>query len=290
VRHTLSPVARSSLLCAILIVVLVVTLAACSQATSTSTGVSSSPSTATSQQTKQSTPASSTAVTATSTSTSAPPSGSDSTSTTAVSGDIQPQYQFVQAISDVHAYASPGGAKLHTFTQINILGQLTTMPVTGPSTEQGGRVWYPVLLPMRPNGSTGWVSSDEVVAAWQSAAIVVQLADRRLTVYQRGVELASYPIGIGTDTNFTPTGNFFVTGILKRRNPNGAYGPYALGTSAFSEKLTDWPGGGVVGIHGTNDPSSVGRNVTHGCIRLYNKDITELVTKITLGTPIFIRP
>jgi lipoprotein-anchoring transpeptidase ErfK/SrfK len=94
---------------------------------------------------------------------------------------------------------------------------------------------------------------------------------------------------VGTGSNRTPTGTFFVIGVITP-DPSGPYGPYALGTSAFSDTLTDWPGGGVIGIHGTNNPSSVGRSASHGCIRLYNHDITQLAQMVSAGTPIFIRP
>jgi lipoprotein-anchoring transpeptidase ErfK/SrfK len=120
-------------------------------------------------------------------------------------------------------------------------------------------------------------------------AMVIELAAHRLTLYDQGRKVADYPVGVGTATNPTPTGTFYVIGVI-RPNPSGPYGPYAIGTSAFSETLTDWPGGGVVGIHGTNDPSSVGRNVSHGCVRMNNDDITELAPAISPGTPIFIRP
>jgi lipoprotein-anchoring transpeptidase ErfK/SrfK len=101
--------------------------------------------------------------------------------------------------------------------------------------------------------------------------------------------VASYPVCIGTSTNPTPTGAFFALGVIEP-DPGGAYGPFAIPTSAYSETLTDWPGGGVVGIHGTNSPDSIGKSISHGCIRMYNKDITELTRGIAPGTPIFVLP
>jgi len=196
----------------------------------------------------------------------------------------------VQALSDVHAVASPGGKAVKTFAQINVLGQLTSLLVTGPAVDKGGRTWYPVRLQMRPNGSTGWVSSDEVVLTTETVALVVTLSAHSLTLYNQGAEVATYPVGLGSKADPTPTGTFFVIGVLQPADPNGAYGAYAIGTSAFSDTLPNWPGGGVVGIHGTNEPSSIGKNVSHGCIRLNNKDITALAQAVNLGTPIFIRP
>ncbi len=196
----------------------------------------------------------------------------------------------VLALTDVRAAASPDGAPVETFSQINVLGQLTTLPVIGPTVEKGGRTWYPVLLPMRPNESTGWVSSDEVMPTTVTAAMVVHLSAHSLTLYSQGAEVATYPVGLGSKADPTPPGTFFVTGVLQPGDPDGVYGAYAIGTSAFSENLKDWPGGGVIGIHGTNQPSSIGKNVSHGCIRLSNADITALANAVTLGVPIFIQP
>jgi lipoprotein-anchoring transpeptidase ErfK/SrfK len=202
---------------------------------------------------------------------------------------IQPYYEVVQAKGAVHALAAPAGATLRTFDRLNELRAVTTLLAVSPPPSWGAQGWYEVLLPMRPNGRKGWVSSDQVSASLVTTAVVIRLAAHKLTLYDRGRESATYPVGVGSATNPTPTGSFFVTGVLKG-NPSSAYGSYALGTSAFSDTLTDWPGGGVVGIHGTNDPSSVGRNVSHGCIRLRNADITQLASAISLGTPIFILP
>jgi lipoprotein-anchoring transpeptidase ErfK/SrfK len=70
---------------------------------------------------------------------------------------------------------------------------------------------------------------------------------------------------------------------------SGAYGPLAFGTSAYSPKLTDWPGGGAVGIHGTNEPQRVPGLPSHGCIRLRNKDILRLGRLMPVGTPVLVR-
>ncbi len=202
---------------------------------------------------------------------------------------IQIYYETVQAKGEVHALASPAGAAVQTFERINELRAVTTMLAVSSPSSGGAQGWYEVLLPKRPNGSKGWVPGDEVSASLVTTAVVVRLGAHKLTLYDLGRESATYPVGVGSAANPTPTGDFFVIGVLKG-DPSSAYGSYAIGTSAFSDTLTDWPGGGVVGIHGTNDPGSVGRNVSHGCIRLRNEDITQLARAISLGTPIFIFP
>jgi lipoprotein-anchoring transpeptidase ErfK/SrfK len=221
------------------------------------------------------------------TTTTAPPTTTTIPASAVVDGVlIEPSYRVVQAIGTVHVADSPGGKTVQTIERLNVLKVVTTMLATGSSI--GLRpVWYEVLLPSRPNGSTGWVSSDEVHASRVSTAIVVKLGTHRLTICYQARVVASYPICVGTAKRPTPTGTFYAIGVLIG-DPGDAYGAYAIGTSAFSDTLTDWPGGGVVGIHGTNNPSSIGRNVSHGCIRLKNSDITQLAQMVSLGTPIYI--
>ena len=87
----------------------------------------------------------------------------------------------------------------------------------------------------------------------------------------------------------TPTGRYYVVELLKQPDPNGVYGPYALGTSAFSQVLYHFGGGpGQIGIHGTDEHGSIGQSVSHGCIRLRNRDIVRLAHVLPLGTPITI--
>ena len=85
----------------------------------------------------------------------------------------------------------------------------------------------------------------------------------------------------------TPAGHFYV--LEKLRTVNAPiYGPYALGTSAYAPTLSEWPGGGVVGIHGTDEPSLIPGRPSHGCIRMRNEDISRLWAMISIGTPIEI--
>ena len=115
-------------------------------------------------------------------------------------------------------------------------------------------------------------------------------AKRTLTLYRRGVFVMKFPVAVGKASTPSPTGLFYVTDKIATGQPGGAYGPYALGLSGFSNVLFTFGGGdGEVGIHGTNETSSVGHPVTHGCIRLYNRDITKLYSKIWIGTPVVVR-
>jgi len=148
-----------------------------------------------------------------------------------------------------------------------------------------------VYLPVRPNGSTGWVERSAVDLYSTNFAIDVYLADHELTVSQDGVVVATYPIGTGQDELPTPGGVYFLRELLAPPNPNGPYGPYAYGLSGFSPVLDNFKGGdAVIGIHGTNQPESIGGNVSHGCIRMNNDDITALVQtwQLPLGAPVYI--
>jgi lipoprotein-anchoring transpeptidase ErfK/SrfK len=109
----------------------------------------------------------------------------------------------------------------------------------------------------------------------------------RATLFRDGRAIWRAPVGVGRASLPTPTGHFYVT--EKRISTGGSlYGPYALGTSAYAPTLTEWPGGGVVGIHGTDEPQLIPGRPSHGCIRLRNSDIARLWPLIEVGTPIEI--
>ena len=165
-------------------------------------------------------------------------------------------------------------------------GSPLTFLVDGQTTNR-----YKVLLPIRPNGSTGWVDPTSVKKYVHDYKIVVELSAFRLTVY-KGKEIAlTEKIGVGTDQLPTPNGRYYLKELLKAPNPNGIYGPYAYGLSGFSQQLKKWNGGdGVIGIHGTNQPELLGRNISHGCIRMSNAGITKLVSFLPLGTPVIVQP
>jgi len=149
--------------------------------------------------------------------------------------------------------------------------------------------WLRVQLPVRPNGSSGWVRTDQVRVAGVPYRLDVHLAAHRLELYSFDALERTFPIGVGTRETPTPGGTFYLKELLRPPDPSGPYGPYAYGLSGFSNTLKSFAGGdGVIGIHGTDDPSAVGRDVSHGCIRLRNADITALTKALPLGTPVRI--
>jgi lipoprotein-anchoring transpeptidase ErfK/SrfK len=167
-----------------------------------------------------------------------------------------------------------------------------TVVLVDQTRDVGGQTWRKVWLDMRPNGTRGWVEQlqDGPLALYPTTSkIVIDLSQRRLTVFQHGGEVASFPVAVGRPGLATPTGFFYVTQKLRPPSPNGAYGALALGTSAFQPKLSNWPGGGVVGIHGTNQDALIGKAISHGCVRMHNKDILEVSRLVPTGSPVVIQ-
>jgi lipoprotein-anchoring transpeptidase ErfK/SrfK len=147
-----------------------------------------------------------------------------------------------------------------------------------------------VLLPIRPNGSTGWIERNDVTLSQHDYRIVVALAAHIITVFKGDAVFDQEPIGVGTKDTPTPGGTYYTKELYKLPTANGPYGPYAYALSGYSDVLTDFAGGdGVLGIHGTNDPSAIGHDVSHGCIRMSNPGITKLAQTLPLGVPVEIQ-
>jgi hypothetical protein len=151
-----------------------------------------------------------------------------------------------------------------------------------------GRVWVKVRLPVLPNGTVGWVPR-RALGAYQAVRthLVVDRAALTAVLYRDGEPIFNAPVGAGAAAWPTPRGVFTVRSKLTRyRSP--FYGPLAFGTSARSAVLTDWPAGGFVGIHGTNEPELIPGHVSHGCIRMRNHDVVRLGRLMPVGTPLTI--
>jgi lipoprotein-anchoring transpeptidase ErfK/SrfK len=118
--------------------------------------------------------------------------------------------------------------------------------------------------------------------------LLIDLERLRATLRRDGRPIFRAPIGVGRPEWPTPKGEFYIRDMVTRyRSP--FFGPLAFGTSARSSGLTDWPGGGFIGIHGTDEPELLPGRVSHGCIRLRNQDILELGRLMPVGTPVTIR-
>ena len=152
-----------------------------------------------------------------------------------------------------------------------------------------GEPWVEVRVPMRPNGEHGWVPRS---ALGRLHVVRTRLVvDRRAltaTLRRKGRVVWRSRVGVGAPGTPTPGGSFYIRELIRVPSPHGIYGPYAFGTSAYSV-LSDWPGGGVVGIHGTNAPSLIPGRPSHGCIRVPNPAIRRLARLMPVGTPVRIR-
>lgn len=149
--------------------------------------------------------------------------------------------------------------------------------------------WLKVLLPMRPNGSEGWIRSDGVRLDTTDFRIEVHLAEYELRAYQGDELILEAPVGLAKENFPTPPGEYYITDLVQPPDPDTVYGTFAYGLSGYSEVLTTFNGGdGQLGIHGTNKPDSIGKNDSHGCVRLRNEDIEKLVPLLPLGTPVSI--
>jgi lipoprotein-anchoring transpeptidase ErfK/SrfK len=148
-----------------------------------------------------------------------------------------------------------------------------------------GQLWYRLSLPMRPNGTTGWVSARQLDLHHVATRILINIRQSRMQVLRGHKVLYATTVAVGRPGMETPTGHYYVQ---VRFHPDDPFlGVFAFETSAYS-RLTEWPGGGVVGIHGTSAPQLLGQAVSHGCVRMSNQAALVLKTLVPLGTPITI--
>ena len=182
----------------------------------------------------------------------------------------------------VTVYEQPAGKRLAALANPISSGA----PLTFLVSRRNGD-WVEVQLAQRPNGSTGWVRSDDVTLQSLTYSLRVSTKTNTLTLSRNGKVTRTFPVATGTGGTPTPHGSFYLTELLAPRN--AGYGPYAFGVSAFSTVLNNFGGGpGQIGLHGTDDAGSIGSAASHGCIRMRNKDITTLARLLPLGTPITV--
>jgi lipoprotein-anchoring transpeptidase ErfK/SrfK len=148
---------------------------------------------------------------------------------------------------------------------------------------------YLVQIPTRPNGVTAWVPAAQVNVETVRTRIVIDLSEKRVTLYRNGRRVLRSTAAIGSAATPTPIGSFYVNQRLIPMDPNGPFGPGAVGISAFSNVLTGWTQGGPIAIHGTNAPWSIGKAVSNGCIRLPNPVLRKVFAQALNGTPVLIR-
>jgi len=151
-----------------------------------------------------------------------------------------------------------------------------------------GGTWYEVRLSILPNNSTGWVPRDALGNLYAvHTHLYVDRATFTATLKRDGRTIFTTRVGVGKPATPTPAGEFYIRDQIPGFD-DPFYGPIAFGTNARSAVLTDWPGGGFIGVHGTNRPEILPGAVSHGCIRMVNRAIVRLSKLMPLGTPLTI--
>ena len=190
-------------------------------------------------------------------------------------------------VPELTAYEQPSETSkvVSTFSDTTDYKQPRTLLAV--NTEPG---WWQALLPMRPNGSMGWVRDADVTPANTNFEIRISVSAHYLALYESGEKVLEAQTVMGKPQTPTPLGKFYVTDPVDLQSrPNGAYGAYALGISGYSEVLKTFNGGpGQIAIHGNGQLNTVGTDVSNGCIRVFNDIILQIATKVPLGTPVTI--
>ena len=157
--------------------------------------------------------------------------------------------------------------------------------------------WWQVLLPIRPSTGAykdgmpmGWVKDADVIKGQSNFAIRISVSRHYLALFDSGKLVLETEVAVGKPETPTPLGKFYITDPVDLQSrPNGAYGAYALGLSAFSEVLKSFNGGpGQIAVHGNGQMNTVGQNVSNGCIRVFNDAILQIAKAVPLGTPVTI--
>lgn len=165
------------------------------------------------------------------------------------------------------------------------------VPRTFLVTDQNSRPgWLQVLLPIRPNGASGWIKASDVTLGTSDYEIKIELGAHKLTVYKLGELVLESGTVNGKEKTPTPPGRFYITDPVDlRKNPNTGYGQYALGISGYSDVLTSFKGGpGQLAVHGTNNNGEIGQDISNGCVRVPNDIILQLAYMAPLGTPVTV--
>ncbi|MGQ0848294.1 MAG: L,D-transpeptidase [Actinomycetota bacterium] len=190
------------------------------------------------------------------------------------------------AAADVAIYPAPGAPLPgRTVEATTILGTPTVFLVAAGPIDG----WVKLALPGRPNQATGWARVEQFELRVVDQKIHVDLSDRTLRFAADGRQVLTTPVAVGSTSNPTPTGLFYVTDVIELKDADGPWGPFALGLSARSETITEFNGGdGIIGIHGTNRPHKLGQAVSLGCVRVDNEMIALLADMVDLGVPVLI--
>lgn len=149
--------------------------------------------------------------------------------------------------------------------------------------------WLNVQIPARPNGTTAWVRRSDVALRTVANHILVELGARRVTVLHGDEQLVQDRVAIGAPSGPTPTGSFYVDGVVRLNRDTGPYGAGQLSVAGFSDVYKTFGAGiGEIALHGTNSPALIGGTVSHGCVRMLNGTWLRVADLAPSGTPVDI--
>ncbi|MDQ3778336.1 MAG: L,D-transpeptidase [Actinomycetota bacterium] len=199
------------------------------------------------------------------------------------------RWAVVRAAVPARASASPDADVIAWLDTQTPEGTSNIVLVLGKRVDDAGRLWIRVRLPVLREPNTGWVPRNALGGyGTVTTHLVVDLGSLQAALFRDGREIFRADVGVGKAFWPTPRGEFYIRNKLTGY-ASPMYGPLAFGTSARSRVLTDWPAGGYVGIHGTNRPDLLPGRVSHGCIRMRNRDILRLSRLMPVGTPLTVR-
>jgi hypothetical protein len=195
---------------------------------------------------------------------------------------------FLNYATSVRAKPSAKARTLASLRPFTFHGRHEVVLVLGQE-QRGGRTWVRIRYPGLGR-RVGWVQESVLSASrFHRQLVVVDRGARELRLLRDGKVALRVPIGVGASESPTPEGRSYIRERLALSSSNSIYGALAFGTSAFSRYRTDWPGGGQVGIHGTNQPGLIPGYISNGCVRLRNEHILALGRRIDVGTPVLFK-
>jgi lipoprotein-anchoring transpeptidase ErfK/SrfK len=185
----------------------------------------------------------------------------------------------------VRAAPSPSARAIEVLRQFRPDNRPTVVFAVGSVRDRSGGSWYRIHVPARTNARKGWIDAETVKLETVHTRIVIDRGARTLKLYDQSGLRFQTKVAVGRPGTETPTGDFYVRAGFRATEP--WLGAYALETSAYSD-LSEWPGGGIIGIHGTPQPELLGTEVSHGCVRVSNAAALILERLVPMGAAISI--
>lgn len=197
-----------------------------------------------------------------------------------------PRFLLAHAPSGVAVHARPGGPVTARIAGATPLRTTTWLWIVDRAADGA---WGRAVLPLRPNGRTGWIRLKGLRLVRTTTWVRASLGERRIWLMRGGHAVRTWRAAIGAQGTPTPTGRFSVTDRVLTGDPYGPFGWFAFGLSGHQPNLPPlWSGGDQLAIHGTNEPASIGLPASHGCLRVSARTLAVLRTRIALGTPVII--